>query len=45
MAAYTGQVVTWEEAMQSTEQLVPDHFEWGAAPSHPLPRPGVTRLV
>ncbi|MDX2036353.1 MAG: Gfo/Idh/MocA family oxidoreductase [Isosphaeraceae bacterium] len=45
MAAYTGQVVTWDEAMQSTEQLVPDHFEWGAAPSHPLPRPGVTRLV
>ena len=28
MAAYTGQEVTWEQAMNSQEKLVPDQLDW-----------------
>ena len=28
MAAYTGQEVTWEQALNSQEKLVPDQFDW-----------------
>jgi predicted dehydrogenase len=45
MAAYTGQVVTPEMALQSQESLVPSTFAWGDAPQRPVPVPGVTRLV
>lgn len=46
MAAYTGQEITWEQAMQSKEQLVPDNLEWNSAmPITPVPIPGKTRFV
>src|SRR5205814_3528134 len=28
MAAYTGEEITWEQALNSTEKLVPDHMDW-----------------
>ncbi|MCA9285314.1 MAG: Gfo/Idh/MocA family oxidoreductase [Phycisphaerales bacterium] len=45
MAAYTGQVVTWEQAMSSQESLLPPRWEWT---SHEMPRlavPGTTKVV
>ena len=46
MAAYTGQTVTWEQAMNSKEQIFPDKLDWkGALPVAPMARPGVTKLV
>jgi len=46
MAAYTGQEVTWEQAMNSQEKLVPEHLEWKMKLEvAPLAMPGVTRFV
>ncbi|MDZ4800826.1 MAG: Gfo/Idh/MocA family oxidoreductase [Bryobacteraceae bacterium] len=46
MAAYTGQQVTWEQAMNSQESLVPDKIDWnGSLEVKPLARPGVTKLI
>ena len=43
MACYTGQAITWEDALNSTEDLSPARYEWGALPVPPVARPGVTR--
>ncbi len=46
MAAYTGQQITWEQAMNSQEKRVPDHIEWDMEhPVPPIARPGQTRFV
>ena len=45
MAAYTGQVITWEQAMNSQESLVPDKLEWGPAPTPPVAMPGRTKFL
>jgi len=45
MAAYTGQVVTWEQAMNSEESLVPSSLEWGDLPTPQVPVPGTRPLV
>jgi len=46
MAAYTGQQVTWDQAMNSQEKLVPDHIDWkGSLAVKPRAEPGVTKLV
>jgi myo-inositol 2-dehydrogenase/D-chiro-inositol 1-dehydrogenase len=46
MAAYTGQEVTWDQAMNSQEKIFPDKVEWnGSLAVPPLPRPGVNRLI
>jgi myo-inositol 2-dehydrogenase / D-chiro-inositol 1-dehydrogenase len=46
MAAYTGQQITWEQAMNSTEKIVPDHFDWKMKLEvAPMPMPGVTKLA
>jgi predicted dehydrogenase len=46
MAAYTGQEVTWEEAINSQEQLVPEKFDWNMKlPIAPMPVPGQTKLT
>ncbi len=45
MAAYTGQKVTWEQAMKSTERLGPTTYDWGAAPEPVIAVPGITKLV
>ena len=44
MAAYTGQEVTWEAAMNSQEKLVPDHLEWNQPlPVAPMAVPGYVK--
>jgi len=44
MATYTGQVITWEQALHSTEDLTPPKYEFGPLPLPPVAVPGVTRL-
>jgi predicted dehydrogenase len=44
MAAYTGEVITWEKAMESQESLVPSTLDWGDVPKKPVPIPGVTKF-
>lgn len=45
MAAYTGDVITWDMAMNSQEALVPTEFTWGDAPQRPVPIPGAKKFV
>lgn len=45
MATYTGQVVSWEQALNSKEDLSPKHYAFGPNPVHPPATPGVTKLV
>jgi len=46
MAAYTGQEITWEMAMESQEKLVPDPLVWDMKLTvPPLARPGVAKYV
>ncbi|MDP6520759.1 MAG: gfo/Idh/MocA family oxidoreductase, partial [Planctomycetota bacterium] len=42
MAAYTGQVITWEQALNSTERLGPEALEWGQLDVAPVAVPGRT---
>ena len=44
MAAYTGQVITWEDALNSREDLTPARYEFGPLPVPPVAMPGVTRF-
>jgi predicted dehydrogenase len=44
MAAYTGQQVTWDQALNSTERLVPENIEWnGKLDVIPRAEPGRPR--
>ena len=46
MAAYTGQQVSWEQALNSQDKLFPDQVDWkGSFPVHPRAMPGITKLV
>ena len=53
MATYTGKAITWEEAMNSTEDLSPERFAWDAEPpilpdadgNYPIAVPGVSKFV
>ncbi len=46
MAAYTGQAVTWEQALNSKEDLMPARLEWDAPLAvAPVAMPGKTELV
>lgn len=45
-AAYTGQEMTWEQALASDEKLVPDNLTWDMKlPPAPMAMPGRTKLV
>jgi len=44
MATYTGQVVTWDQAWNSEEDLTPPTYEFGPMPVPPVAIPGVTKL-
>ncbi|MDZ4857561.1 MAG: Gfo/Idh/MocA family oxidoreductase [Candidatus Hydrogenedentes bacterium] len=44
MAAYTGKILTWEEAWNSPLNLMPEKLEFGPAPQTPIARPGETKL-
>ena len=46
MAAYTGQNVTWEQALNSQEGLMPSKLDWDSPLAvAPVPMPGKTELV
>jgi predicted dehydrogenase len=46
MATYTGQKVTWEQALNSKENLSPERYAWDAAPPRSrVAVPGVTPVV
>ena len=46
MAAYTGQQITWEQALNSQERLFPDTLDWkGTVATPELARPGVTKFL
>jgi len=46
MAAYTGQEISWEQALNSQERLVPEKMTWDMPlPIAPMPIPGKTRFV
>lgn len=45
MAAYTGQAITWEQALASTERLGPTTYAMGDVPVSAVPRPGFTKFA
>ncbi len=45
MSAYTGKLVTWEQALNSQESLVPQKLDWGAMAVPPVAMPGQTELA
>jgi predicted dehydrogenase len=45
MAAYTGQTVSWEQALNSAETLGPSRYAFGELAVEPVPVPGRTRLI
>jgi len=45
MACYTGQAVTWDQALNSTQNLMPERLTWDMSlPAPPVAMPGTTRL-
>lgn len=44
-AAYTGQDLSWEQVMNSKEDLSPASYEWGDVPVPPVAIPGQTKFV
>lgn len=46
MAAYTGQQITWEQALNSQERIFPENLDWnGKLDVPPLALPGKTRFL
>jgi len=45
MSAYTGKTLTWDEALNSQQDLTPKEIAWGDVPLNPLPVPGQTEFV
>jgi hypothetical protein len=46
MAAYTGQVITWEMALNSKEDLTPPSYDWKIRlPDAATAMPGVTKFA
>jgi predicted dehydrogenase len=45
MASYTGKTITWNEAINSKEDLTPPSYEWGPHPVPPVAKPGITPFV
>jgi len=46
MAAYTGREITWDEALNSQESLVPEKLDWNTKLDlPPLATPGMTKFV
>ncbi len=46
MAAYTGQQITWEQAMNSQEEIFPKNLDWkGSMPETPIPMPGRKKFI
>ncbi len=46
MAAYTGQVITWDMALNSKEDLSPPAYDWNVKlPVPPVAMPGITKFA
>lgn len=45
MAAYTGQRITWDQALASEENLSPRSYEWGPIATPDVALPGITQFV
>jgi predicted dehydrogenase len=45
MATYTGQAITWEQALNSQESLMPEKLDFGPFPTPPVAIPGKTKFV
>lgn len=53
MATYSGQVITWDEALKSEKSLVPSNLTWDSKPPvtpdenglYPIPVPGKTKVL
>lgn len=45
MAAYTGQLLKWDDVQNSKENLTPPAYEWAALPVAPIAVPGKTKFV
>lgn len=45
MAAYTGKQITWDQALNSKEDLSPAKYEWGPIATPPVPVPGLTKFA
>ena len=46
MAAYTGQEITWDMALNSQEDLSPPRYDWDVAlPVPPVATPGMTKFI
>ena len=45
MAAYSGETITWEQAVNSELNLGPDKYEWGDAPEVVIAMPGKTKYT
>ena len=44
MATYTGKVITWDQAMNSKENLSPEEYESCSLPTPEVARPGITKF-
>lgn len=45
MAAYTGQKITWDQALHSQENLTPEGYGWGDVANAKIAIPGLTKFV
>ena len=52
MATYSGKTVTWDEALNSNHQIMPESVDWDTTPPslpdengfYSIPKPGVTKF-
>ena len=45
MVCYTGQTLTWDQCLNSKENLSPAKYEWGDAPKTAVAKPGLTQFA
>jgi myo-inositol 2-dehydrogenase/D-chiro-inositol 1-dehydrogenase len=45
MSAYTGKQVSWEQALNSTQNLMPETLAFGPLPTPEVAVPGQTELI
>jgi predicted dehydrogenase len=45
MATYTGQTITWQDALASNERLGPTEYKWASLDVPPVAMPGITQFA
>ena len=45
MSAYTGQEISWNQALESKEDLTPKSYAWGPNEVAPVAKPGITPFI